>query len=100
MPETSQNTLNLTPNKLQTLLALAFQKRRKVLVKGKPGIGKTDVLKAAAKLADCDLVMMHPAISDPTDFKGMPTSLPDGTAHFLPFGTQACPAGLSNTDQR
>ena len=73
--------------KLATFLTQAFTASRRVLIKGKPGIGKSDIVAQAAKEADADLVLMHPSISDPTDFKGMPAVMADGTqAHFLPFG--------------
>jgi hypothetical protein len=73
--------------RLSSLLTLAFQHRLKVLIKGAPGIGKSDIVAQAAAAAGFDLVISHPAISDPTDFKGLPAIMPDGkSAEFLPFG--------------
>ena len=43
------------------------------------------VSQAAAEV-QADLLISHPAVSDPTDYKGMPAILPDGRAEFLPFG--------------
>lgn len=72
---------------LSSLLAGAFKNGRKVLIKGPPGIGKSDIVETAAAAAGADLVLMHPAVSDPTDYKGMPAVTNGGTeAHFLPFG--------------
>ncbi len=71
---------------LFNLLVHAFTHRFKVLIKGPPGGGKTDIVKQAALAAKCNLILSHPAISDPTDYKGMPAVLKNGTAHFLPFG--------------
>lgn len=79
--------LTVTAKELVALLGTAFKHRRKVLIKGAPGIGKTDIVKHACALAGAAVIFMHPAISDPTDFKGMPAVTNKGTeAHFLPFG--------------
>ena len=79
--------LSVNVKQLIALLAIAFKRRRKVLIKGQPGIGKTDIVKHACKIAGALVIFMHPAISDPTDFKGMPAITNEGTeAHFLPFG--------------
>ena len=75
----------MKPSDLQKLLAVAFNNKLKVLIKGAPGIGKTDIVVAAAAEAKCDLVIMHPAISDPIDFKGLP-AIVNGAADFLPYG--------------
>lgn len=79
----------MTPHTLTRLLAHAFRNRRKVLVKGEPGIGKSDIITQAALKAEANLVMMHPSVSDPTDFKGMPSVIKTkdmNLAEFLPFG--------------
>lgn len=72
--------------KLSVFLRTAIANRRRVLIKGRPGIGKSDLVSAVAAEAGADLVLMHPAVSDPTDYKGLPALAGDGTAHFLPFG--------------
>lgn len=71
--------------KLAAFLRAAITNRRRVLIKGRPGIGKSDLVGAVAREASADIVLMHPAVSDPTDYKGLPC-LVNGTAHFLPFG--------------
>lgn len=77
----------MRPEKLVQFIRAAIRNGRRVLVKGKPGIGKTDMVKQASDAESADLVLMHPAVSDPTDYKGMPAISRDGTeAHFLPFG--------------
>jgi hypothetical protein len=43
-----------------------------LLLVGAPGVAKTAVLETAAKQEGQDLILFHPVISDPTDFKGMP----------------------------
>lgn len=77
----------MRPQRLSKFLSQSIQARRRVLVKGKPGIGKSDIVQQASDELKADLVLMHPSISDPTDYKGMPALTANGTeAHFLPFG--------------
>jgi MoxR-like ATPase len=75
----------MKPSHLTKTLAVAFSNRLKILIKGAPGIGKTDIVTAAAKSAGADLVIMHPAVSDPVDFKGLPAIVGEH-AEFLPYG--------------
>lgn len=75
----------MRPAQLSAVLAKTIAARLPVLIKGAPGIGKTDVVVQAAKAAKADLVVMHPVVSDPTDFKGLPAVVGD-EAEFLPFG--------------
>lgn len=79
----------MQPKQLEKLLAKAIRNNLKVLVKGEPGIGKSDIITKAAKTAEADLVIMHPVVSDPTDYKGMPAIVKKkdvNLAEFLPFG--------------
>ena len=76
----------MRPKQLRALLATSFRHRRKILVKGMPGIGKSDIVAQAAADLQAELLISHPAVSDPTDYKGMPAILADGRAEFLPFG--------------
>ncbi len=72
---------------MTAFLKQSFTANRRVLIKGKPGIGKSDIVAQACADIGAVLVLMHPAISDPTDYKGMPALTAGGTeAHFLPFG--------------
>jgi hypothetical protein len=72
-------------SKLTTVLTKTIEAGESVLITGAPGIGKSDVVAKAAKAAGAKLLVSHPVVSDPTDFKGMPAVV-DGEAHFLPFG--------------
>lgn len=75
----------MKPSELQKLLAVAFTNGIKVLIKGAPGIGKSEIVIAACAIAGADLVIMHPAVSDPIDFKGLP-AIVGKQAEFLPYG--------------
>ncbi|MFN5252149.1 MAG: ATP-binding protein [Bacteroidota bacterium] len=74
----------MKPKELKRFLSFAFSNRENVLIKGKPGIGKSDIVEQASKDANAELIISHPVVSDPTDYKGMPFQ--DGKkADFLPF---------------
>jgi hypothetical protein len=75
----------MTPVQLSNYLQFAIKNHFPVLIKGKPGIGKSDIVTQAAHEAGALLIISHPVVSDPTDFKGLPFASKDGTAHFLPF---------------
>lgn len=74
----------MTPKQLKDYLIFAINNRFAILIKGKPGIGKTDIVHQATQEAQADILVMHPVVSDPTDFKGLPFGQ-GGEAHFLPF---------------
>ena len=75
----------LNPKQLETLLATMIPAREPVLIQGAPGVGKSDIVTQAAKAAGADLIITHPVVSDPVDFKGLPGIVNDA-AEFLPFG--------------
>jgi len=66
-----------------------MKKKYNIMFTGPPGIGKTALIKMVADNLGYDLVIFHPCISDPTDFKGMPWVFQDknGKQHcvFVPF---------------
>ncbi len=66
-------------------LSNCFKNHMPVMLKGAPGVGKTDVIKQAAKKAGMKCIISHPVVSDPTDYKGLPTTV-NGLAEFLPYG--------------
>lgn len=57
---------------------------------GPPGVGKSDIIEAAAEEEGYEVFLSHPVTADPTDYKGLPVRLEDAagnvTAAFLPFG--------------
>lgn len=67
------------------MMTKAFQNNMPVLLVGPPGIGKTDAIHEATSIVGMDMMVMHPAVSDPTDFKGLPFSDSGEVARFLPF---------------
>ena len=75
----------MIPNQIEKYLKFAIANREPVLVTSAPGCGKSDIIEAATKDAGADLIISHPVVSDPTDYKGMPYA-ENGEAHFLPFG--------------
>jgi len=75
----------LNPKQLETLLATMIPAREPVLIQGAPGVGKSDIVTQAAKAAGAQIVISHPVVSDPTDYKGLP-GIVNNEAEFLPFG--------------
>jgi hypothetical protein len=77
--------MTMKPTQLKALLAKTITARRPVLIKGAPGIGKTDGVVQACQECGADLIISHPVVSDPIDYKGMPF-VTGGKAEFIPFG--------------
>ena len=81
------NILTVKPSQLKQILILAIQNHKDVLIVGKPGIGKTDIVHQAAAETDALVVVDYPALSDPTDYKGLGWPDPSGkSANFILFG--------------
>lgn len=77
----------MNAGKLKNILVDAIRYREQILIVGMPGIGKTDIVKQVCNELDADMIISHPAVSDPTDYKGLPVRAVDNThAEFLPFG--------------
>ena len=75
----------MSPKELKEVLLKAMKAKLPVLIKGAPGVGKSDIVAQVAAELKMNLVISHPVVSDPTDFKGLPCEV-DGEAEFLPFG--------------
>lgn len=75
----------MKPSLVSQRLASLIQARLPVLLVGPPGVGKSDLVAQACESAGADLIVSHPVVSDPTDYKGLP-GIVDGQAEFLPFG--------------
>ncbi len=76
----------MKPTELYSFLSRAVPSRLPVLIKGAPGIGKTDIVTQACEASSADLIIEHPVVSDPTDYKGIPFPDGKGDANFLPIG--------------
>lgn len=73
-------------------VGILLKNKRPFLLTGSPGLGKTDAVKQACEAAGIKLIISHPVVSDPTDYKGMPAIINAGgrtSAEFLPFGDLA-----------
>lgn len=69
-------------------LQRAFVNHRQVLIKGAPGIGKSDVVDTACANVQADVITKHPSVEDPTDARGLPgKTTVNGieVAKFFPF---------------
>lgn len=75
----------MNAKEMTRVLTVLLKNMRPVLLKGAPGVGKTSIIKQVAKNLDYDLIISHPVVSDPTDYKGLP-GIVKGEAEFLPFG--------------
>lgn len=74
----------MRPKTLAQFLHYMVLNYQPVMITGRPGIGKTEIVKQACEKADFDLIIAHPVVEDPTDYKGMPWII-EGEAKFLPF---------------
>jgi len=82
--------LKLKPSQLRTLLLALIPARKRVLVVGGPGTGKTSIVRQVADELDADVLLSTPSTEDPTEPKGFPwANEKDATAHFKPFGNLA-----------
>lgn len=76
----------MRPSELTQLMAKMFKAGHPLLITGAPGIGKTDLVHQAAELCGMDVILSHPSVSSPVDYKGLPMVLGDGEADFIPIG--------------
>lgn len=75
----------MKPSSLKEVAGKLLKKKHPVLLVGPPGVGKSDIMEQVSDEMDADLVISHPVVSDPVDFKGFPFVI-DGEADFIPFG--------------
>lgn len=85
MQENIQYHLSLNPKQLYEFLSWSLTHQKRVLVKGSPGVGKTSIISKVANDLGFKLIIMHPILREPVDFKGFPFVV-DGQAVFLPYG--------------
>lgn len=75
----------MKPSEVRSLLRFAIPAKRKVLIVGDPGIGKTSIVRQVADELGYDMITSYPGIEDPTVPAGFPFP-GEGRATFLPFG--------------
>jgi len=75
----------MTPKELKRELLKAMVAKLPIMIKGAPGVGKSDIVEQVAEELGMNLIISHPVVSDPTDAKGLP-AIVNGKAEFLPFG--------------
>ncbi|OQB08862.1 MAG: hypothetical protein BWY21_01056 [Parcubacteria group bacterium ADurb.Bin216] len=77
----------MRPTTLKNTIKFAIKNNLPGLIKGAPGVGKSDIVAQACREVNAELIVSHPVVSDPTDYKGLPFPDKEGKeAHFLPFG--------------
>jgi hypothetical protein len=79
---------SVTPSTLTTILDAAIAKNRPLLIVSSPGCGKTDIVLQAGIRNTIRVVVFHPVVDEPINYKGLPTTMiVDGVtkATFLPF---------------
>lgn len=69
----------MKPTKLQDLVKFSVVNKRPIFIEGKPGIGKSSIVRAVAKAMDLELRDVRAILLDPVDFRGLPYVV-DGSA--------------------
>ena len=76
----------MRPTQLSTLLATSFKHRQKVLIKGTPGIGKSDIVFQLGRRRSRKVIDFRTNLREPVDMRGVP--VPDNatgtTKWFVP----------------
>jgi hypothetical protein len=75
----------MKPNELIPVLKTGLTNSFNILVKGKPGTGKSDIILSVCKELDYDVQINHAVVSESIDYKGLPNVL-NGEAEFTPYG--------------
>lgn len=75
----------MKPTQVISVLEKTIPSKLPSLIVGPPGIGKSDIISQVCDKLKAKLIIEHPVVSDPTDYKGLPFAS-KGKATFLPFG--------------
>jgi len=85
-----QENITVRPAQLLEILRAALRTRKRVLVVGSPGTGKTDIMNQAAELEGFSTLVTHLVTADPTEAAGLPWPNADkNEAYFMLFGNLA-----------
>jgi len=81
-----EQNITVSPGQLYESLLFSLKHRFNLLIVGAPGIGKTEIVNQACGEAGMKMIVSHPVVSDPTDYKGLPFVVDGDRAEFLAFG--------------
>ena len=82
-----QEMAELAPTDMKTLLDLCLSDNKNLMIWGPPGVGKTHLVRAAAKDYDGGYVALHLTLMEPVDIKGLPVVNEDRSAvKWVPMG--------------
>jgi len=62
----------MRPKLLLETIKFVIEHRLPLLIKGAPGLGKSSIVDQACIATNTELIISHPVVSDPTDYKGLP----------------------------
>ena len=71
----NNDMIKMGPEKATKAVDFMIRNKFNFLIVGAPGVAKTAIIEQGVKRAGQELIVFHPVISDPTDFKGMPAVL-------------------------
>lgn len=74
----------MKPSAAIELITHSVKNNFSVMLEGSPGIGKTAIMYQVAEALGVDMMISHPVLDSPIDYKGLP-SVADGVAKFLPY---------------
>lgn len=74
----------MTPNELQQTIQTAYHTKLPLFIWGSPGIGKSDIVRQAARSLDIKLIDLRAALLDPIDLRGFPQITGNTTAWIPP----------------
>ncbi len=94
--------MSLAPSELAQALEICILAKQPMLIMGMPGQGKSSIVEQVCEKIGADLIVAHPVVDNPTDYKGFPVLVDvDGkkskkymqymshakkVPEFLPFG--------------
>jgi len=82
-------TIKVKPSQAAKIIQMSIVNNFPLLLTGPPGFAKTSLVKQGGYMAGVDVMISHPVVSDPTDYKGLPfKATNEDVAQFLPYRYQ------------